>query len=234
MGCTPGDKQCTEDEFPRHVVTIPVGYWIGATEVPVEGYLRFARATNRAFPIAPPFNKAWQYEAMPIVSVTYDEATLFCRWAGGKLPSEAQWEFAARGQTREWAYPWGKKIDRTKARFAGGARSSPWEFTSPVRSFPPNSLGLYDVAGNVWEWCEDYWHGDYLGAPKDDTPWVVGGAQDHVIRGGAYNSEAPYIRVSDRAYPRNQTWDFNIGFRCVLTGDLTQHPPPALPLPPKR
>ena len=97
MGCSPGDHECFDDEKPSHRVTISKGFWLGQTEVTVGGYKRFVTVTGRQMPSAPLFNSGWENDGMPITDVTWNDAHDFCIWAGGRLPTEAEWEYAARG-----------------------------------------------------------------------------------------------------------------------------------------
>lgn len=109
MGCSPDDSECDDDEKPAHQVTLSKGFWLGQTEVTVGAYKRFVRSAGKAMPPEPnlngrPLNSGWSNETMPIVDVTWDEASEYCTWAGGRLPTEAEWEYAARGGTTEARY----------------------------------------------------------------------------------------------------------------------------------
>jgi len=130
---------------------------------------------------------------------------------GGRLPSEAEWEYAARAGTST-QYWWGDDIGSNRAN--GLETGSPWsgEQTSPVGSFEPNPFGVYDTAGNVWEWVQDLWHGNYNGAPADGSAWEVGGdGGRRVIRGGSWFIEPETLRSASR-------FGGSPGYRLYLLG----------------
>ena len=156
MGCVPGHNLCKDDEKPRHTVTITKGFWMGQTEVTVGAYRRFVNATRGRMPSEPNFNSGRLNEQQPIVKVDWDTARAYCEWAGGELPTEAEWEYAARGGKEGLIYPNGNELTRQDARFSGAG----WGPTA-VGQFPPNGYGLHDMAGNAWEWVADGYEASY-------------------------------------------------------------------------
>ena len=143
MGCVPRDEACADDEAPRHEVTLSQGFWLGQTEVTVRAYKRF---TN-AMPKPPKFDPGWRHNDRPMVDVTWHEAARYCDWTGGRLPTEAEWEYAARGGEDGLKYPWGRNASREDANYGmerccGEKKEGrdEWRYTSPVASFPPTRL----------------------------------------------------------------------------------------------
>jgi formylglycine-generating enzyme required for sulfatase activity len=198
MGATPGDAEAGADEKPRHRVRITRGFWLGETPVTVAAYKRFVAAKGSAMPPALDFNPKWSKEDHPVVGVTWDEAAAYCKWAGGRLPTEAEWEYAARGGKDGLKYPWGNEITPENANYSG----SKWKGTSPVRSYPANAWGLYDMAGNVWEWVADWYDEKYYAALPPDKPVEdPHGPQSgtvRVLRGGSFFFDTWILRAAFR------------------------------------
>ncbi len=188
MGCVPGDDECYPEERPAHAVKLTHGFWLGRTEVPVQAYERFVRATGRDMPeepgagAMPGYNDGWRKKSHPMVKVTWEEAGAFCRWSGGRLPTEAEWEYAARGGVAGLKYPWGNDRSHDQANYWRTGGTDRWLYTAPVGSFPPNAYGLYDMAGNVYEWVGDWFSETYY----EDSPLTdPGGPVERAASGGA-------------------------------------------------
>jgi len=210
MGCTPGDANCDPATLPYQDVTIPNGLWMGRTEVPVGAYKRFAAATGREMPKAPSFNKGWERDDLPIVDVPWETAGAYCAWAGGRLPTEGEWEWADRGGHTDWYYPWGTEEPVCRPGAPNGARfddEKDCRDAGPekVGAYAANGYGLYDMAGNVWEWTQDVWKGE----PAE-------GRQRRVLRGGSWVNKPSFLRASIRSrwFEGPESRDF-IGLRCV-------------------
>lgn len=216
MGCVRNDNQCQADEKPRHLVTMGKGFWIGQNEVTVETYRAYVNSDkkNRKMPPAPQINNGWKNETHPIVNVSWDEANTFCKASGGWLPTEAEWEYAARGGVDGLRYVWGEALSREKANFSGTGLKDIWVDTSPVRKFDTNEWKLYDMSGNAWEWCNDWYEAGYYARSPDTDPQGPEKGTDHVKRGGGFNSAENELRLSVRRHFNKH--DNNTGFRCVV------------------
>jgi formylglycine-generating enzyme required for sulfatase activity len=205
-----GDKY--DDEKPIHEVSISP-FRLGKYAVTNEEYGRFIEgsgATKPGYWEDQRFNQPRQ----PVVGVSWHDAKAFAKWVGGRLPSEAEWEYACRaGTTTEYCSGDSEEdLDRV-----GWHRRNSGEKLHVVGEKEPNAFGLYDMHGNVWEWCEDDWHGNYDGAPVDGSAWVNGprdGAR--VVRGGSWDDTPEHCRSAYRVlyYPAYR-YDV-VGFRILL------------------
>ena len=211
-----GSNNADADERPQRRVRI-AAFAIGRYPVTNEEYGRFLKANSKHHEPMYWSDRRFNSPRQPVVGVSWDEAQAFAEWAGGRLPSEAQWEYAARGGMQS-AYWWGDEPDPARANYDGSDSEWGGKSTSPVGSFEANPFGLFDTAGNVWEWVADCWHGSYEGAPDDGGVWGEEGGGDcerRVIRGGAWDLIAWTMRSSNRYWNRQGNRYVNVGFRLA-------------------
>lgn len=162
----------------------------------------------------------------PVVHVSWNDAMAYAAWSGGALPSEAQWEYAARGGLEQKLYPWGDQLNPQGQYLCNvwqgefpdvNTAADGYAATSPVDAFPPNGHGLYSVTGNTWEWCLDFWHTAFGTAPSSD-PLGPSVGDARVMKGGSFLCHLSYCnRYRPAARTRNtpDSAASNIGFRCT-------------------
>ena len=258
MGCAPGDTECGPGEMPWRTVVLSAPFLIAETETTKEQFARFVAETGYVtsaerygvgivWSVDAAFDRkgaTWEKPGFsqgpdhPVVQVSWYDADAFCKWAGGTLPSESQWEMAARAGLAE-KYATGNATSHELANYGGKngtfkKGADKWHTTSPVKSFPPNAFGLYDMQGNALEWTEDWWREDPVidrGLVK--ISWQAQFSNDikreaarlrlpseyanaaKVARGGSFLSREDEVRVSSRIFLppiARLAW---LGFRCA-------------------
>lgn len=203
-----------DEEQPRHRVRLDA-FWIDRFEVSNARYAEYLKATGAPDPLywnkSERFHNGENFPRHPVVGISWVEADAYCRWRGKRLPTEAEWEKAARGGHEGAQYPWGDVPDRTLANFEG-------QGTLSVGSFPPNGYGLFDMSGNVWEWVADWFDASfYAGSPEaDPTGPAVG--KEKVLQGGSFVDGSGPNRVAHRHwYPPQARYKW-LGVRCARDG----------------
>ena len=207
------------DELPVHTVNIEKPFAIGRYEITFDEYDRHASAIGRK----PPDDVSWGRGRRPVIKITWQEAKNYTEWLSeqtGKryrLSTEAEWEYAARAGTKT-RYWWGNDLVKDMANCDGCGSQWDKKQTAPVGSFKPNAFGLYDTAGNVFEWVQDCWHKNYKGAPVDGSAWLEAGGGDcerRMIRGGSWSIDTIHQRPAHRHGAIAATPVYTIGFRVV-------------------
>ena len=194
-GCSPGDKECYGDEYPSRDITLTRGFWLAETEVTQAAYEEIM-GENPSYFDGPD---------LPVEYVSWENADAYCRRIGGRLPSEAEWEFAARAGTTGSRYG---NLDEI-AWYWNNSNFS----THPVKQKKPNAFGLYDMLGNVVEWTQT-WYTVQI-SQENINPTGPSSAEYRALRGGGWWDDPDLIRVSYRRHFEPGDFDFNIGFRCV-------------------
>jgi serine/threonine-protein kinase len=199
-----GDLVKAETVIPEKIKSWP--FYMDAYEVTIGQFKKFLKSSGYKPDDAIDWNEVYEYsptEKHPMIYVSWHDATAYAKWAEKRLPTGKEWEFAARGGLKNKEYPWGddESLARDYANYAGIGGQDKWDRqTASVGSLKPNGYGLYDVAGNVWEWCQDWYDSDQ---------------DSRVLRGGSWILNTKLLRVADRSNYGPDGRNFTIGFRCV-------------------
>lgn len=240
-----GASDADEDQRPVHRVYLSE-FFIGRFPVTHDQYARFVRATGHTPPrldslpliaegardslfreLAAPYQ--WNGHtppvgrgSHPVVLVRYDDAAAYCAWLCEsigrpvRLPTEAEWEKAARGGAEGWRYPWGNDIEPSNGNYLSDAAVKRQKGTRSAGTYEPNAYGLYDVAGNVWEWVSDWYGADYYGLGDTRDPRGPSSGNMRIVRGGSWvNEDVSMLRCAYRHKVPPDTYAYSIGFRIV-------------------
>ncbi|MDZ8239968.1 MAG: SUMF1/EgtB/PvdO family nonheme iron enzyme [Nostoc sp. ChiQUE01a] len=220
MGSPPDENGRTNSEEPQQIVNVPA-FFMGKFEVTQEQYQQIMGSNPSRF----------QGAKRPVEKVSWNDAVEFCKKLSQKtgheyrLPSEAEWEYACRAGTTT-PFHFGETITTDLANYYGNdtyafaPKGKYRQETTEVGSFPLNAFGLYDMHGNVWEWCQDTWHDSYKGAPSNGSAWINNDNQNRMLRGGSWFYSPQECRSASRlSYDKAGRGNFNydIGFRVACT-----------------
>jgi len=218
MGTEASDPAVEDNETPQHPVTLD-GFWIDRTEVTNAQYAGCVAAGA----CSPPYQSSSatlesyyddsQYADYPVIRVTWDDAAAYCAWAGGRLPSEAEWEYAARGP-EAFVYPWGNDpLDEALLNYNKQIGD-----TTPVGSYAEGAswVGALDMAGNVAEWVNDWYAADYYAISPAENPTGPDTGDLKAMRGGSWFNPMYLMRSAWRSRIGPDIPDPSVGFRCVV------------------
>ena len=232
------------DEKPIHTIFVDT-FYMDIHEVTVAAYRHFIQETGHP---SPDWNKVYHYsptDQHPVVLVSWHDAMTYAKWVGKRLPTEAEWEKAARGGYIQHTYPWGNTTpDGKQCNFADKNLSLHWwadpqaddgyTFNAPIGSYPNNTYGLYDMAGNVWEWCLDEYDAGFYTISPDTNPIsgidTIEGISDdfssvtspRVVRGGSWLATAMNCRNAVRFRLDPTSTSSNVGFRCAMDLEILE------------
>mgnify|MGYP001765756183 CR=1 FL=1 len=226
MGSPESEPGRFDNEGPQHWVQVPA-FEIGRYPVTFAQWKACVAAGGCTHI---PDDAGWGRGQRPVINVSWEDAHEYVRWLcretgeRWRLPTEAEWEYAARAGTTT-PFSTGNCITTSQANYDGsfdyndcGAKTGLYvSKTQPVGSYPPNPWGLYDLHGNIWEWVEDCYHDNYVGAPTDGSPWTQGSCQKRVLRGGSWYFYPRNLRCAYRYRSGSNIQGYDFGFRVART-----------------
>jgi formylglycine-generating enzyme required for sulfatase activity len=209
-----GSEQGQAIAAPKHLVNLK-SFYMDTHEVSNKEYEEFCLATGYKLPEfwgMDIYKSGSDYPDHPVVGVSQFDASQYAEWAGKRLPSEAEWEYAARGGLEDIPYPYGEKAEHARSRF-----NDPEAEKGPVKtgSYSPNGYGLYDMSGNVWEWVSDWFSESYYSESPEQNPGGPSHGTFRVFRGGGWHSGPGCTTVHRRNALPSHWVDIAGGFRCV-------------------
>tara|TARA_R110002073_G_scaffold9242_8_gene47853 strand:- start:657 stop:1496 length:840 start_codon:yes stop_codon:yes gene_type:complete len=230
MGLPSDELEWDDSEGPQHVVHITQPFAMGVHAITFDDFDRFCDSTQQL----KPRDENWGRGRRPVINISWNEAHVYCVWLSEQtgrhyyLPSESMWEYACRAGTQT-PFHTGDRISPEQANFNGNffyndsVQGVYRGKTVPVGTFSANAFGLYEMHGNVWEWCQDTWHGNYQDAPSDGSSWEGSGCDFRLLRGGSWYINPDYARssVRDRDFPDYRS--SSVGFRvsCLSSDYLS-------------
>jgi eukaryotic-like serine/threonine-protein kinase len=235
MGSNYDDNQAQDNEFPQHTVSLD-SFWIDQTEITNKKYALCIRDGNCELPsemnsyTREVYFTSPQFENYPVIYVSWFQSSQYCSWAGRRLPTEAEWEFAARGSDGR-IYPWGTgTLAGTYLNFADinapfsyayGGINDGYADTSPVGNYPQGAspYGVLDMSGNVWEWLGDWYDESYYSVSLENNPVGPTNGGERVLRGGSWSDSSRDVKVTRRLSFSPSTTHFAIGFRCAMSAE---------------
>jgi len=210
-----------DDELPIHEVELDA-FYMDAYQVSVGRFKQFVEDSGHDY--QGNWDDVAQYspgDEYSMIYVDWNDATAYAKWAGKRLPTEAEWEYAARGGLRGKRYPWGddESLARDYANYEGTGGKDKWsQSTAPVGSFEANGYGLYDMAGNIWEWSADRYDEYYCSRSPTENPPGPGSGSSRALRGGSWYNNTIALRVATRNYTSPTGRNPLNGFRCCVSG----------------
>ena len=230
MGCINEQIGCRDGEKPAHRITLG-SYSISKTETTVARFKQFIEATNYQTDADKENETNWKCDVSssprppseynhPVINVSWNDAIAYCNWLSRKtchtyhLPTEAQWEYAARGRNKSKGTQFAGSNNLEEVAWNCG---NSWNTTQPVGLMKPNELGICDISGNVWEWCNDWYDKNYYRVSLSSNPQGAGSGSYRVLRVGSWRDGAPYCRVTFRFKGTPVIRNSILGFRPVLS-----------------
>lgn len=224
MGVPHGDRDGGRDEYPRHDVLVN-NFYIDKFELTNSRYLEFVKATNHRIPQNPKnaTRNLWQGDTItesladrPVINVDWADANAYCQWAGKRLPTEAEWEKAAKG-TADRRFPWGN-VEPTNKHLNFNQQWIGEKTLMPVGSYElgKSPFGVYDMAGNVWEWVNDWYDAKYYEKSPAKNPTGPESGTKRVLRGSGWQNETPTVRIFTRVDSDPTIRNESTGFRCAM------------------